>query len=368
MPVTEGVKTLTDSELHIEENVALAAMTSMKLGGPARFFAACSCADDIRAGLAWAASKGVAVQVLAGGSNTIVADAGFGGLVLKIASSGVRFANDGASVEVAAAAGEDWDALVLQCIEADLSGIECLSGIPGSVGATPMQNVGAYGQEVSETITSVRAIDRRTLKEVNFGNSDCRFRYRRSRFKSEDHGRYVIFEVSYRLEKEVRPALRYPELVRYLKEHVDVDQLEPGKPVSAAVRDSVLTLRRRKSMVLDPEDPNTFSVGSFFLNPVLGPSEWRELQLRWRQLDRQGDIPRFEETEGIKIPAAWLVEQAGFQKGSERDGAAISKNHALAIINCGGGAAAVLGLASEIQKSVSDTFGVQLQREPEVVE
>ena len=343
-------------------------MTTMRLGGPARFFAACSSTDDIRDGLAWAASKGVAVRVLAGGSNTIVADAGFGGLVLKIASSGVTFDDDGASVAVTAAAGEDWDALVLQCIEADLSGIECLSGIPGSVGATPMQNVGAYGQEVSETITSVRAIDRQTLKEVSFGNGDCRFRYRRSRFKSEDRGRYVITEVTYRLDKGVRPALRYPELIRYVEEHADVDQLDPGKPASTAVRDSVLTLRRRKSMVLDPEDPNTFSVGSFFLNPVLKPPGWRDLQQRWRQLNREGGIPRFEESEGVKVPAAWLVEQAGFQKGSERDGAAISENHTLAIVNCGGGAAAVLGLASEIQKAVSDTFGVQLQREPEVVE
>ena len=353
----------------IAERIPLAPLTSMSLGGPARYFASCAHVDDIRLALEWAASAELPVQVLAGGSNTIFADVGFDGLVLKMGLRGVGIDDDGGEdAVVRAAAGEGWDDLVVRCIEADLSGIECLSGIPGSVGATPMQNVGAYGQEVAQTVVSVRAIDRQSLEEVTFGNEECRFQYRESRFKGEDRGRYLITEVTYCLKKEVRPQLRYEELIRHIAAAgSDLSQLSAGRHVSRAVRQAVLSLRRRKSMVLDPADPNARSVGSFFLNPVLSAEEFEDLQERWRRLNGAGEIAAFDDPAGRKVSAAWLVEHAGFARGTRRLGAAISDHHALAIVNDGGGATAVLGLAAEIATAVHERFGVELQREPDIV-
>ena len=352
----------------IEEGIPLAPLTTMSIGGSARYFAPCASVDDIKSSLEWATSAGLPVQVLAGGSNTIFADSGFDGVVLKVDLRGVTIDDEKEEAVVRAAAGEDWDELVLRCIDADLSGIECLSGIPGSAGATPMQNVGAYGQEVAETVVSVRAIDRQSLEEVTFSKEECRFQYRRSRFKGQDRSRYIITAVTYRLNKAVRPQLRYEELIRHIAEGgMDLAKIDAGREASTAVREAVLALRRRKSMVLDAADPNARSVGSFFLNPVLTKAEFASLEERWRQSDEAGEIPVFDEPGGRKVPAAWLVERAGFGRGTRRQGAAISDNHALAIIHDGGGAAAVLGLAGEIAAAVRDHFGVELQREPDVV-
>lgn len=340
----------------------------MSIGGPARYFAPCASGDDIRSSLEWAAFARLPVQVLAGGSNTIFADSGFDGLVLKVGLRGVAIDDEKEEAVVSAAAGEDWDELVKRCIEADLSGIECLSGIPGSIGATPMQNVGAYGQEVAETVVAVRAIDRQSLEEVTFSNEECHFQYRQSRFKGLDRDRYIITEVVYRLNRAVRPQLRYEELIRHIAAGgMDLARLAAGREASTAVREAVLTLRRRKSMVLDATDPNARSVGSFFLNPVLTTAEFASLEERWRRSGEPGEIPAFDDPGGRKVPAAWLVEQAGFARGTRRRGAAISDNHALAIIHDGGGAAAVLGLAGEIAAAVHDRFGVELQPEPVVV-
>ncbi len=353
----------------IEEQVDLSPMTTMRLGGPARYLARCRTADEIRTALDWAAGRRLPVQVLGGGSNTIFDDNGYRGLVLKLELQGVRFDESGATVEVIAFAGEDWDDLVRRCIARNLSGIECLSGIPGMTGAAPMQNVGAYGQEVAGTIAAVRAIDRRTLRKVEFANRQCGFRYRNSRFKSEDRDCFVITEVVFCLEERVLPELRYRELSDCLARRGGLDDLEPGEPASSAVRAAVLELRRSKSMVLDPGDPNTRSVGSFFLNPVLSETELSDLRRRCPAgpSGKEGSIPVFPDPGGHKVPAAWVVERAGFRKGQRLGGAAISENHALALVNRSGGSADVLKLAAAIQQQVEDRFGIRLEREPVVL-
>ena len=354
--------------MDMQENIALAPLTTMGVGGRARFFCTCATEEEIREALEWAGGRGVAVHVLGGGSNTIFADAGFDGLVLKVGIAGVECQPRGEEALVTAGAGEDWDGLVLSCIEWDLSGIECLSGIPGSVGASPIQNVGAYGQEVRQTITRVRALDRQSLRQVEFTREECDFAYRQSRFKGRDRDRFIITQVRFQLARQVVPELRYAELQRNLDESgVDLDRLEPGRPASSAIRDLVLGLRRRKSMVFDPTDPNSRSGGSFFLTPVLSGADLEQLRGRWRQAGGEGEVPSYPEQDRAKVPAAWLVERAGFHKGYRRGGAGISAHHTLAIISCGGGASDVIELSREIEQAVERKFGVRLEREPIVV-
>ena len=353
----------------IREGVLLAPHTTLGVGGRARYFAECRSTAEIRECLVWARERDLQVQVLGGGSNILFADEGFGGLVLKVALEGIDFAEQGEWVVVRSAAGEDWDGLVRACIRRGLGGIECLSGIPGLVGGTPVQNVGAYGQEVKDTIVRVEAIDRETLEAVAFTNADCRFRYRQSRFKSQERDRHLITRVSYRLRPRARAQLRYPELQRHVEESVDLEQLKSGAPVLGAVRRAVLDLRRRKSMVLDCADPNARSAGSFFLNPVLSPEEFRQFEKRCTAAGRGGKIPLFETPDGLKVAAAWLVERAGFHKDYRRGGVGISSNHALALINRGGGSTRELvELAADIQRKVYEKFAVRLEREPVVVE
>ncbi|MEK9137241.1 MAG: UDP-N-acetylmuramate dehydrogenase, partial [Bacteroidota bacterium] len=249
--------------LRIQSDVLLSDLTTIHLGGRARYFAACRAIDDIREALAFAREKSIRVCVLGGGSNVIFADEGFDGLVIHIETSGVAVQDDEDATMISAAAGEGWDPFIERCIEKGLGGIECLSGIPGLVGATPIQNVGAYGQEVCDTIVSVRALDRETLDVVEFPNRDCGFGYRQSRFKSTDADRFVISDVKFRLRKHGRPEIRYPELQRFIASTADLNSLPDGEPILRAAREAVITLRRRKSMVIDPRDPNSRSVGSF---------------------------------------------------------------------------------------------------------
>lgn len=348
----------------LRENVPLALYTTIGLGGPARYFARCSTLEDLREGLNWAAERGLPVQILGGGSNTLFLDEGFSGLVLHLGIQGIAFEADGAAILAIAAAGEDWDRFVWECVERGLSGIESLSGIPGQVGATPIQNVGAYGQEVGDTIAWVRALDRRTLELVDFSGEECGFAYRRSRFKAEDRDRYVVVEVAFRLCPEGWPEVRYPELRSYLERRVDLASLARGAPVLTAVRQAVLALRRSKSMVVDPGDPDSRSLGSFFLNPVLTEEEFAVLSAHFEAPD---SIPVFPTAGGVKVSAAWLVEQAGFCRGFCRGKVGISRRHALALVNRGGTSQELLALAAEIQEEVNRRFGVCLEREPVVV-
>lgn len=353
--------------MHIEQHMPLAPLTSLRLGGPARYLARCTSVEDLRESLAWAAERGQPTHILGGGSNTVFADAGFAGLVVQVQLRGVDITTEGDTALVTAAAGEDWDPLVARCVAADLTGVECLSGIPGLVGATPMQNVGAYGQEVAESIVEVRAIERDSLEEVEFDNEDCAFGYRTSRFKGVNRDRFLITSVTYRLPRCRRPEIRYPELARRLQaDGLDLDALDPGRPASGAVRSVVLAVRRGKSMVLDEADPNARSAGSFFLNPTLSDVQLESVRQRWQERGEDpASVPVFPVAEGLhKVAAAWLVERSGFLRGTRRGTAGISEKHALALVSYGDSATDLLALAAEVVAAVEKTFGVTLEREP----
>jgi UDP-N-acetylmuramate dehydrogenase len=337
--------------LEVREGVPLAGMTTLGIGGPARFFARLERDEQVPAAVAWASARGVPLLVVGGGSNLLVADEGFPGLVAHVAIGGIRYGGEGPVVDVEAGAGESWDGLVAVAVARGLAGVECLSGIPGLVGATPIQNVGAYGQEVRETIAGVRAYDVVAGETVAFDNAACRFGYRESRFKLEDRGRYVVLGVTYRLAAGGASAVRYPELVRYLDENGD------GARSLDAVREAVLAVRRRKSMVLDASDPDARSAGSFFVNPVVPEAVAGRIG---------GDeMPRYPAEGGVKLSAAWLIERAGFARGYTRGAAGLSSKHTLAIVNRGGATAHdVAGLAREIRDRVAERFGVTLTPEP----
>jgi UDP-N-acetylmuramate dehydrogenase len=348
------------THLPIREHVPLAPFTTLGLGGPARYFVECGDEGSLRAALAYGAERRVPVYILGGGSNVVFLDAGFPGLVIRITIGGIEFRNT-PSPEVSAGAGVDWDEVVRGTVERGWTGIECLSGIPGTVGGTPIQNVGAYGQEIAETLREVVCLDRHTLERRSFTAAECGFGYRDSRFKRDDRGRWVVLEVTLRLARDRVPALRYPEL-RDAVARADVSGEGSTADRLRLIRNTVLALRRGKSMVLDPADPNTRSVGSFFMNPVLTRDAYAALQRR-----SEGPIPTFPAGAGVKVPAAWLVEHAGFPKGYRDGGVGVSSRHALALVNFGGTSAQLLALAERIVQAVEQRFGVRLVLEPEVV-
>jgi UDP-N-acetylmuramate dehydrogenase len=286
---------------------------------------------------------------------------------MRIALRGVQFIRDRNDVKMVVAAGESWDYFVKLCVNYSLAGVECLSGIPGLVGATPIQNVGAYGQEVAETITEVRTLERGTLNERCFSNNECGFSYRRSRFNSDDSDKFIITEVTFRLKLDGEPQIRYPELKKFVDSNVDLQKLESASKKLEAVRNSVITLRKKKSMVIDDADPNSRSVGSFFKNPLLTKKEFQAFEQKCRASGFVDAIPTFTAGANVKVPAAWLVEHAGFQKGYERNGVGVSTNHSLALINIDGTSRELLALAEDIQAVVLEKFGVRLEREPVVV-
>jgi UDP-N-acetylmuramate dehydrogenase len=344
----------------IRENVALAPLTTIGVGGLARFFAEVASVDELRGALAWADAHQTTAWVLGGGSNVVFADNGYPGLVIRMALRGVKARKGG---RLKAGAGEDWDALVTRAAADGLAGIECLAGIPGQVGATPIQNVGAYGQEVAETIESVDTLDRRTGELAAFPADECGFAYRDSRFKGRDRGRYVVTGVTFALRSGGEPALRYADLIRYFEER-------GSQPVSLDdMRRAVIEVRRRKAMVVDPAEPNSVSCGSFFTNPIVTPEELEEIRQNAEAagLLTAGDrLPAHQAEDGrMKLSAAWLIERAGFTRGLVRGGVGLSERHVLAIVNRGGGTAReVVALAAEIRAKVRDVFGVQLAPEP----
>lgn len=350
------------SDLEIQKEVDLAALTTIGLGGKAAYFLEVSSREELTAGLAWAKAEGLPTYILGGGSNTIFLDSGFSGLVLKVGLLGIEWGEevDGV-IEVRAAAGEEWDALVVQTIEKGLGGLECLSGIPGLVGATPMQNVGAYGQEVAAVIRSVTVWDREESKEVVFSNEECAFSYRQSRFKGREAGRYVILEVTFGLRSDGVPTVRYPQVVEQVREMYGADELGVGAEALGKTREAVLALRRSKSMVVDVNDPNSKSCGSFFTNPIVSEEKARKLVETFGE--KAGG---FAGPGGVKLSAAFLVEAAGFRKGYTYKGVGISANHSLALINRGGTTGELLELQEKIQEAVQEKLGVELMREPVV--
>jgi UDP-N-acetylmuramate dehydrogenase len=373
--------------LTVREQVMLAGYTTLGVGGPAARFVDAGTDEQVIAEVRDADAAGEPVLVLGGGSNLVVADEGFPGTVVHVATGGVSIVSDdddgGGGVAVAVAAGEDWDALVERCVAEGLSGIECLSGIPGLAGATPIQNVGAYGQEVSETVVTVRAYDRLRDTIATLASAECGFGYRTSAFKrsvgvqrgragldaAAATGRFVVLGVTFRLSRDPLSApVRYGELARVLGAG------DGGRVPLADVRSAVLALRRSKGMVLDPADPDTRSAGSFFTNPVLDDVQFAEV--RRRAAARAGSaagevsVPHYPAGDGhVKVPAAWLIEQAGFGKGYLGDGGArISSKHTLALVNPGGASSAgLVGLAREIRNGVRQAFGVELVNEPVLV-
>ena len=342
----------------------LADFTTVRLGGPARGFVRASTEAELIEAVRAADAAGEPVLILGGGSNLVVADEGFDGTVIQVATRGVsRGAGPG---EVIVAAGEDWDAVVARTVAEGLAGLECLSGIPGLAGATPIQNVGAYGQEVSQTITRVRVYDRQAGEVLDVPGEQCGFGYRTSVFKRDDTRRFVVLSVTFRLAEQVRSApVRYAELAAALGVSIG-DQVE-----STEARSAVVELRQRKGMVIDPADPDTRSVGSFFVNPVLDGAALAAVEAAARARCGAGTrVPRFEAGDGlVKVPAAWLIEQAGFGQGySPGHGARISSKHTLALVNPGSASTAgLMALAREIRDGVRGAFGVSLTPEPVLV-
>ncbi len=333
--------------MRLEENVPLAPLTTLGIGGPARFFFRAASVDDVREALEWARANERRLFLLGGGSNLLISDDGFDGLVLQLDLRGITVESEDEHAIVKVAAGEPWDAFVAKAVESGWAGVECLSGIPGSTGATPIQNVGAYGQEVSETIIRVEALDRTTGLVTWFTNSECLFGYRSSRFRNRERDRYVVLSVTFRLKRGGAATVRYPELQRHIDEHgIALGDLR-------GVRESVIAIRKRKGMVLDPADPDTRSDGSFFMNPIV-PAPPPGI-----------DMPHFPAPNGVKLSAAWLIEQAGFHKGFVHGNVGLSSKHTLAIINRGGGTASeVVELVEMIQRGVREKFGIEILPEP----
>jgi UDP-N-acetylmuramate dehydrogenase len=343
----------------LREDVVLGPYTTLGIGGPARWLVEAPDPASVGRALEWSSRHDLPLLVLGGGSNVLIADEGFPGLVLRPALRGIVEEAAGGSVLVRVAAGEDWDALVARSVQRGLAGLECLSGIPGLAGATPIQNVGAYGREVSTLLVEVEAMSRHDGGVRRFVAAECGFAYRTSVFKGAQRDRWVVLGVTFRLQPGGEGLVAYPELARELRE---ASRRDP-----AVVREAVLALRRRKGMVLDADDPDTRSDGSFFLNPVLAPERVADFLGRARAAGHAPtEVPQFPAPGGaVKLSAAWLIEHAGYTRGHRHGAVGLSSKHALAIVNRGGGTAAeVRDLAVRIRGAVADRFGVVLEPEP----
>ncbi len=337
----------------------LSGHTTLRLGGPAAAWIDAKNEGDLVEAVNACPGE---LFILGGGSNIVVADEGFQGTVVHVLTRGIERREEGGAVVFSVAAGEPWDGLVASTVADGLAGLECLSGIPGTVGAAPLQNVGAYGPELVDVLSSVRALDRDSGEIVEFDRDECGFDYRTSRFKLESR-RFVVLSVELRLlRQEMSLPIEHEELAEALG--VSVAETAPLD----RVRETVLELRSAKGMVLDPDDPDTFSTGSFFMNPLIGPDQLVEVQRRAAEcLGPKGRVPHELDADGnAKLPAAWLIEKAELPKGhGNPNGIAISSKHSLALTNRGRGTTAELvGLAEEIASTVSETWDVTLIPEP----
>jgi UDP-N-acetylmuramate dehydrogenase len=341
----------------IQENVPLAPLTTLKVGGPARYFVQAHTIAEVSEAVSLARSRNLALFVLGGGSNLVVSDAGWSGLVLKIAIPGIEGRSQGDKSLFEVGAGEEWDHFVAHAVSRNCAGIECLSGIPGSVGGTPVQNVGAYGQEVAETIESVLALDLKDGQVHELCNEACGFQYRTSIFNTSERGRYIILRVTYMLTPDGNPAILYSDLKNHFAGW-------STKPSLDDTRQAVRQIRASKAMLITPGDEDCRSAGSFFKNPVLSDEQFTELSNRAEAKGLQ--IPSYPALQAQrKISAAWLVEQAGFSKGYGNGRVGISFKHALAIVNRGDATAAeVVALEEQIRQRVEDIWGLRLEPEP----
>lgn len=349
--------------MQLLENIPLAPLTTLKIGGPARYFVEAQDAGEVERAVAFVRSRNLPLFVVGGGSNVVVADAGWAGLVLKVAITGIERrgerADDG-RILFDVGAGESWDRFVSRAVMARCAGVECLSGIPGSVGGSPVQNVGAYGEEVSETIVSLQAFDMRDGKIRELCHEACGFGYRTSIFNTSERGRFVILRVTYALTPDGKPRIDYADLKRHFEGW-------DSTPSLAEVREAVRHIRALKGMLITPGDEDSQSAGSFFKNPVL--SEAQHEELKKRASARRLTVPSYPALETHKkVSAAWLVERSGFNKGYGFGHVGISRKHALAIINRGGASAAeIVALKDQIQQRVEEIWGVRLEPEPVMV-
>lgn len=347
--------------LVIRENVSLAELTTIKIGGKARFFYAARTEDEVIEAFQFAEQNNLKIFVLGGGSNVLIADEGFDGLVLQVALKGISSAaKEDDKVYVTAGAGEDWDEFVAFCVDKNFAGIECLSGIPGFVGGTPVQNVGAYGQEVSETIVSVRCFNRKAKKIDDLLNHQFGFAYRTSIFNTTEKNRYIVLSVTFVLQQNGAAKILYRDLQNYFKDK---------KPNLQETRRAVIAIRAAKSMVIENADENSKSVGSFFKNPIVSREKFEQIKNKAKNLkiiEEAENIPNYQvDDQSVKIPAAWLIEKSGFHKGFKFGNVGISTKHTLAIVNLGNASAKdVLKLKEEIQNNVKQKFDIQLMPEP----
>lgn len=352
--------TTLQTAIEIRKDVPLAPYTTLGVGGPARFFAAPATEEQVLAALSEGDRLGCPVFILGGGSNLLVSDDGFEGLVVKLELKGIRCTVK-AEGDISAAAGETWDDLVHRSTDSNLAGLECLSGIPGTVGGAPIQNIGAYGVEACEAIQRIRVLDRQSRSIAELAPSECGFAYRTSVFNTTGRDRYAVLRVDFRLQPGGKPNLVYRDLTRHFEGRAD--------PTIGAVREAVLSIRKSKGMVVCEDDPDSRSAGSFFKNPVLTSEEVAVIEDRVRK-GGTGDpcehVPRFSMPDGrVKAPAAWLIERAGFCRGFRMGRAGISGKHSLALVNCGGATAQeILDLMRRIQDQVRKAFDVDLQPEP----
>lgn len=348
-----------------QKDVILSDYTTIGLGGKADNFISCTSSETVKETVKYSRENKIPLQIISGGSNIVFPDEGFRGIVMKVDIKGIAQKNKNDKVQIISGAGESWDEVVRFTVDKVYPGIECLSGIPGSAGATPVQNVGAYGQEIKDNLVQVKAIDRNTLDEVKFNNKECIFGYRDSRFKTSDKDRFIITEVIFEFDKNKDAEIKYPELKEYIERSTENLNCKDLKEKLKLIRDSVISLRKKKSMLIDPENPDTKSCGSFFTNPVLNEEEFRSFEKKTELLKMK--FPFYRTGEAYKIPAAWLVENSGFRKGYTENGAGISSAHSLALVNRGCNSAELLELSEKIKKRVKELFGIRLITEPVIV-
>jgi UDP-N-acetylmuramate dehydrogenase len=343
--------------MHVQQQIPLASLTTLKVGGSAKFFLEARTVDDVRSGAEFARSRNLPLFVLGGGSNVVVSDRGWPGLVLKIAILGIDERQESDSTRFEVGAGESWDKFVLRAVDRNCAGVECMSGIPGSVGGTPVQNVGAYGQEVADTIASVQALDLRDNQVRELCKEACGFSYRTSIFNTTGRGRFIILRVEYALTHDGRSHIEYADLKRYFAGWT-------SPPSLPQTREAVRQIRARKGMLISSGDEDSRSAGSFFKNPVLTPEQF--LDLSQRAASRKLQVPSYPALDvQRKVSAAWLVEHSGFARGHQHGRVGISRKHALAIVNRGEATATdVMELKDQIQDRVEEIWGIRLEPEP----
>lgn len=348
------------NEVQIKKNILLKPLTTLKIGGSARYFCEVKNEKELLDALSFSRRRKIPYFILGGGSNIVISDSGFPGIVIQNRIQGIEIIKKGKKAEIRVGAGENWDRLVERCVNQNLAGMELLSAIPGTVGAAPVQNIGAYGQSADKIIKSVTAFDSYSNKTVMFSNSDCKFKYRNSLFKSSKKNRYVIIEVSFKLILNGKPNLSaYHEIEKYFKNYKKM-------PKIADVRKAVIEIRSKKGMVIDSEVQSYKSVGSFFINPTIPKEDFTQIR---RKLTETSDSKWFFElSREYKISAAFLIEQSGFPKAYREGEVGVSPKHALSLINYGNANAAdMIALARKIKSAVFKKFGIILESEAQFV-